>query len=75
MPEFNLEQRYTVIKHKDAHRILTTTEQLILMEITKKVQEHRVYRGKADLECLVIERDWPEYQPAEDALKSRVEDA
>jgi len=73
LPEFSHETGYTVIKHKDARRILTTTERLILAAINEKVQAHRVHAGKNDLECLVIESDWPEYRIAREAVTARVQ--
>lgn len=66
------ENRYLVIKHKDAALYLTATERLILVAIAEKVDSHRINRGKPSLTCVVVESDWPEYEPTWQAIEQRV---
>ena len=72
MSKFKRELRYLVIKHKDAARYLTQTEQRILNTIAERVLEGRCLDNKHDLECVVVEHDWPEYEMAWDAIESRM---
>ena len=67
------EHRYFVLKLTDADRWLTATERLILAAIGEKVEAHRCNTGKAPLECVVVERDWPEYEPTWKAIEARVD--
>lgn len=67
------ENRYLVIKHKDAARYLTETEQRILNTIAARVHEGRDLDGKPDFECVVVEHDWPEYEPTWAMIAGRVD--
>lgn len=65
MSKFTLEDRYLVIKRSDLEKI----PDHLRHEILYAVQE-------ADLpkrEYVVVEKDWPEYQPTIDAIAKRVE--
>lgn len=72
-PAFKRENRYLVLKRRDIHNSLTELEQQILREITTKV---RLYREgamqKPPLECVVVECDWPEYEPTWKAIEDRM---
>ena len=68
------EDRYLVVKHKDAALYLTATERLILIAIAEKVESHRINRGKAPMQCVVVEHDWPEYEPTWAAIEKRVDE-
>jgi len=58
---FQCEERYTVIKHKD----LTFDERAELDQLIHS-------RHIPTRECLVIESDWPEYEPAWRMIEARV---
>lgn len=67
------EDRYIVIKRKEAARHLSDAEQQQLTELCEKVHRGRTERdGKAGLACVVVERDWPEYEPVWAMLQQRV---
>lgn len=67
------EYRYLVIKLKDAKAALTVTERSILGIIADKISDHREQQGKAPLEGVVVESDWPEYEPTWKAIERRVD--
>ena len=69
---FERENRYLVLKRKDIEKSLTPTEQKILMELANKVALDRIDEGRGGLRCVVVEEDWPEYEPTWDAIESRV---
>lgn len=61
MSEFKRENRYLIIKWKDAAAALGTRDLIELQELASAVAEHRESVGKQRLECVVIESDWPIY--------------
>ncbi len=65
--------RYTVMKHKDANRALTQSEIRTLNSLSDKVHEWRLSKGKAPFTCVVVESNWPEYEPTWKAIQDRVE--
>lgn len=70
---FDREQRYLVMKSSDViAACLTETELDQLQAICAKVDQYRKNAGKPDLESLVIEKDWPEYEPTWVAIEQRV---
>lgn len=73
IPAFERENRYLVLKRRDIRNSLTELEQQILREITTKV---RLYREgtmqKLPLQCVVVEHDWPEYEPVWKAIEDRM---
>jgi len=71
MVKFMREQRYLVLKGTDME-CLGTTELQILQHICNKVDYSRMQRGKEPLECVLIERDWPEYGPTWLLLEERM---
>lgn len=71
LPEFNLEPRYLVFKRKDV-RDLPAQDQVTLERIAMTLHQRRGDEGRVALECLVIEKDWPEYNPALLMLTRRV---
>ena len=66
------EQRYTVIKNTDA-AVLTDKENRALYSICTKIILHRRSRGARPLQCVVVESDWPEYEPTWAAIAARVD--
>lgn len=62
---FVKEQRYTVFKNKDLDAINVTREEShVLMELARRIREHREAQGKKELEAVVIESDWACYDSA-----------
>ena len=70
--EFIREVRYAVLKNVDVMQCLTVKELIELRRIQAKVEEHRAEIGKPPLECVVVEADWPEYEPTWKAIEARV---
>lgn len=70
----NLEPRYVVLKLKDMEAAGVTADEIAAFNAVRdKVSASRISSGKGLLECLVIEKDWPEYRPTLDALSARVD--
>lgn len=70
--EFNREARYVVLKSADVMECLMVSELIELRRIQAKVEEHRAEIGKPPLDCVVVESDWPEYEPTWKAIEARV---
>ena len=70
--EFIREARYVVLKSADVMKCLTVSELIELRRIQAKVEEHRAELGKSPLDCVVVESDWPEYEPTWKAIEARV---
>ncbi len=69
----NREQRYLVLKSSDMIAAgLTETELDQLQAICAKVDQYRRNAGKPDLETVVVEKDWPEYEPTWQAIEQRL---
>lgn len=71
---FERENRYLVLKRKDIIGALTQSEITELARITGKVDAHRMQRtGVYEfLQCVVVESDWPEYEPTWAAIEKRM---
>lgn len=70
--EFAHEARYVVLKNADIIQCLTINELIELRHIQAKVVAHRAKLGKPRLDCVVVESDWPEYEPTWRAIEARV---
>lgn len=70
---FKREDRYTVIKNNDAMDALTGAEHRALFRICTKVIKHRAAIGKEPLQTVVVEKDWPEYEPTWLAIEQRMQ--
>lgn len=70
--EFRRETRYVVLKNADIMQCLTINELIELRRIQARVAEHRTAIGKPRLECVVVEKDWPEYEPTWKAIEMRM---
>lgn len=69
---FKRENRYIVLKRKDVVAALTEQERETLANLCDKVCFHRIHNEKPQLECVVVERDWPEYEPTWKAIEKRM---
>ncbi|UAN48032.1 DUF550 domain-containing protein [Serratia sp. JSRIV001] len=67
------ENRYIVIKEADAKNILGPLNYKLLHTIADSIERGRSIKGKAPLECVVVESDWPEYEPLWKAIEARVD--
>jgi hypothetical protein len=67
------ENRYLVIKHRDAAKYLNSTELRLLYDFGNKVEDGRSRDGKPPVESVVVESDWPEYEQTWDAIAARVD--
>lgn len=73
MSEFKREKRYVVLKISDIRSAgLSEGEISRLNRVCDSVERSRAHRGKPPLNCVVVESDWPEYEPTWDAIKRRV---
>lgn len=77
MFEFKREVRYIVIKQADveagrkAGRI-THNDQFQLNAVADLLTVFRAEQGKSPLECVVVEKDWPEYEPVWHMIEASV---
>ena len=72
------ENRYLVIKRSDLRMAekLLKPEAFEALEILEKMSNQvRANRGKSPLCCVVVESDWPEYEPTWQAIEGRVDGA
>lgn len=72
MPLFERENRYQVIKGADVKRYLNNDEISLLSVLIGKVDAGRYSDGRGFLNCVVVESDWPEYEPTWNAIECRV---
>ena len=70
--QFKREQRYFVVKVRDAKRYLDDHQLEKLAEIADTISEGREKDSIPDVECVVIESDWPEYEPTWKAIEARM---
>lgn len=69
---FTREHRYLVLKLTDIRAAGLMADELDWLEnICEAVNIHRRSRGKQDLACVVVESDWPEYEPTWRAVEKR----
>jgi hypothetical protein len=68
-----LENRYLVLKNKDLDK-LPKRQRDALYRICTAVRAIRHERGAdRDGSCIVVEKDWPEYEPTLAAILARVD--
>lgn len=67
--EFMREERYIVFKMSDLGNSLKGDE---IRRLAREYAEQRILKGKPPLECVVVESDWPEYEPTWRAIEARV---
>ena len=65
--------RYVVLKQNDIEAALTPKERNRLHQLCKKVADKRKEAGKPVFKCVVVEEDWPEYEPTWQAIQERCE--
>ncbi|MFZ1872212.1 MAG: hypothetical protein WAU54_05405 [Chania sp.] len=67
------ENRYIVIKEADAQRYLGSLNYRVLHTIADSVERGRKTQGKEPLQCVVVESDWPEYEPVWAMIETRMD--
>lgn len=67
--EFMREEHYIVFKISDLGNSLKGDE---IRRLAREYAEQRRLKGKKPLECVVVEKDWPEYEPTWKAIEARV---
>jgi len=67
------ENRYLVLKRSDIARYLGFSDQAMLLSLAESIADFRTGEGRIDLECVVVEADWPEYEPTWAAIEARVD--
>lgn len=75
MEKFEREHRYLVLKISDINAICTDEIKGRLEDIALMVERGRAYQGKPSLTCVVVESDWPEYEPTWKAIEQRMTSA
>lgn len=68
---FEREQRYIVIKLSDSAE-LSDSDIDDLDTICAKINMIRLERGKGELNCVVVEDDWPEYEHVWGLIEKRM---
>jgi hypothetical protein len=71
MTKFTREPRYIVIKVADTHFLPQEALEWFSV-IVNRIDIERRLRGKDDLKCVVVEHDWPEYEPTWKAIEARM---
>lgn len=69
------EDRYLVFKRTDIQRYLNPTAQKTLSEISNTIIGARRGQRREELQCVVVEKDWPEYEHVWELIRMRVEGA
>ena len=76
MSKFQREDRYIVIKMKDLNEACRTNIDWLDLNrfnaVVNAVRTHREKGGKPQLECVVVESDWPEYEPVWKMIEDRM---
>ena len=70
--ELKREERYLVFKLSDVEEHFTPGEKQQLARLAEVQRVGRSEAGKPPLECVVVEADWPEYEPTWKAIEARV---
>ena len=70
--EFKREERYIVFKLSDVEEHFTPSEKQQLARLAEVQRVGRSEAGKPPPECVVVEKDWPEYEPTWKAIEARV---
>lgn len=75
MSEFKRENRYLVFKLSDIESSLDHQQKMALDSLASVVNNNRALRGKAPLDGVVVESDWPIYERVWALIKRLGEDA
>ncbi len=70
--EFTREDRYIVFKLSDVERYLTDADRTLLAMMKHEIDAGRDCANKPPFKGLIVESDWPEYEPTWKAIEARV---
>jgi len=70
--QFEREPRYVVLKIKDIQAYLTTAQIRQLDKIGETIAANRALWDKAPFNAVVVEQDWPEFEPTWAAIEARM---
>lgn len=70
--EFKREPRYIVFKLTDIEKYLSVGQLNDLMRIGDAIAASRSYHGKPPFNAVVVEQDWPEFEPTWAAIEARM---
>ena len=70
--EFKREERYIVFKLSDVERYLTDADRAYLAMMKNEIDAGRDCANKPPFKGLIVESDWPEYEPTWKAIEARV---
>ena len=70
--EFVREERYIVFKLSDVERYLTDADRAYLAMMKNEIDAGRDCANKPPFKGLIVESDWPEYEPTWKAIEARV---
>ena len=70
--EFTREDRYIVFKLSDVERYLTDADRAHLAMMKNEIDAGRDCANKPPFKGLIVESDWPEYEPTWRAIEARV---
>lgn len=72
MSEFKREDRYVVFKISDTRKYLSPSQDAQLRHLYAEVLGGRILDGKQGLNCVVVEKDWPEYDMVWESIEKRM---
>ena len=67
------EDHYLIIKRSDIHKYLTAMQEAQLNMLANHIARGRQRAGKPPLQAVVVESDWPEYEPVWRMIEERVD--
>lgn len=72
MSEFRREPRYVVFKIKDIQAYLNIAQIDALQTAGETIAAGRALEGKPPFNAVVVEQDWPEFEPTWAAIEARM---
>lgn len=69
---FKRERRYVVFKVSDIKRVPAAKAKQIY-DLARWFDERRMEEHRSPMTCVVVEHDWPEYEPTWAAIQQRME--
>lgn len=72
LKRFERQNRYIVFKIKDVTEYLNESDKETLLRLATKCTLGRISCDKQPLQCVVVESDWPEYEPTWAAIEKRM---
>ena len=70
--QFKREPRYVVFKIKDIHAYLSAAQIDALQTAGELIAVGRALAGKQPFNAVVVEQDWPEFEPTWAAVEARM---